>query len=50
MYSDLYYDRLNAAFAEYIDAMTDCSVSYSRVLELRTVYESILHEPYDVTL
>ena len=50
MYSDAYYDRLNTAFLEYIGAMTDHSVPYSRVLELRTVYESILHEPYDVTL
>ena len=50
MYSDSYYDRLNAAFVEYIDAMTDYNIPYSRVLELRTVYESILHEPYDVTL
>ena len=49
MYSNAYYDRLDAAWSNYINALEDHEVPYSRVLELRSVYESILHEKFDVT-
>lgn len=47
--NDLYYDRLDAAWSNYINALEDHTVPYSRVLELRSVYESIVKEPPDVT-
>lgn len=42
--TDDYYDRLNSAWLEYIGALSDTTVHYSRVVELRLVYESILDE------
>lgn len=49
MYSDAYYDRLDAAWSNYINALENHEVPYSRVLELRSVYECILNEKHDVT-
>ena len=49
MYTDAYYDRLDAAWSNYINALEDHTVPYSRVLELRSVYECILNEKHDVT-
>lgn len=49
MYSNAYYDRLDAAWSNYINALEDHTVPYSRVLELRSMYECIVKEPPDVT-
>ena len=48
MYSNSYYDRLYEAFDKYINAITDHTVPYSHVLELREVYESIVKEKPDL--
>ncbi len=45
----VYDHRLETAWEEYIDALEDHTVPYSRVLELRSVYECILNEKHDVT-
>lgn len=46
---NFYYDRLDAAWNNYIKALDDHKVPYSDVVKLRSVYESILHEKLDVT-
>ena len=38
-----YNVKLEKAWREYIDALEDHTVSYSRVVELRTVYEDLLN-------
>ena len=45
MYSTehMYNVKLETAWREYVDALEDHTVPYSRVVKLRTVYEDLLN-------